>query len=105
MYFIIGGVQPKTTAISKQAKACPACGRIKVYLSRVDYYLSLFFIPLFPVKKGTIVLICQNCKTVFDERGQSMEFDAGEGLEKCAHCGRGLGPDFSFCPYCGESVR
>lgn len=69
MFFFIGGVQPKTVRIDKQARLCPACQHSAVYLKRVDHYLSLFFIPLFPVKKGIPFLSCDNCHSVFDETG------------------------------------
>jgi hypothetical protein len=72
MFFFIGGVQPKTVRLDKQARLCPVCHHSAVYLKRVDHYLSLFFIPLFPVKKGTPFLSCDKCRTVLDERGVTM---------------------------------
>jgi predicted RNA-binding Zn-ribbon protein involved in translation (DUF1610 family) len=104
MFFIIGGIQPKTVTLDKQAKSCPACGRIEVQAKRVDHYLSVFFIPLFLVKKGIPFLVCENCNTRFDERG--LRIDAKEEWKerKCSHCGRPVAPDFFYCPYCGRSV-
>jgi len=52
MYFVIGGVQPRTVLLSRQPRTCPACGYPKLFLKRIDHYLSLFFIPLIPVKRG-----------------------------------------------------
>ena len=72
MFFFIGGVQPKTVRLDMQARLCPVCHHSTVYLKRVDHYLSLFFIPLFPVKKGIPFLSCDKCRTVFDERGVAM---------------------------------
>jgi RNA polymerase subunit RPABC4/transcription elongation factor Spt4 len=104
MFFFIGGIQPKTVLIDKQARSCSRCGHVEVYLKRVDHYLSLFFIPLFPVKKGAPFLICENCKTVLDERGYSMDAEQAFGPRRCPHCGRHIDPDFTFCPYCGKAL-
>ena len=104
MFFLIGGIQPKTVLVDKQARTCSACGHPEVYVKRVDQYLSLFFIPLFPVKKGAPFLICENCKTVFDEHAYRMEFRRGAGENRCPQCGRHTDPDFAFCPYCGKAI-
>jgi len=104
MFFLIGGVQPKTILIDKKAKSCDACGHYELHLKRVDNYLSLFFIPLFPVKKGKPFLICENCKTVYDDRGFRMDVDQAEQTRRCPRCGRSISPDFRFCPYCGKSI-
>ena len=58
MFFLIGGVQPKTVTLDEVPGICAACGLAQARLKRVDHYLSLFFIPLFAVKKGDPVLIC-----------------------------------------------
>ncbi len=52
MFFFIGGVQPKTITLDDSRRLCPACGLAQARLKRTDQYLSLFFIPLFPVKRG-----------------------------------------------------
>jgi len=104
MFFIIGGVQPKTVLVDKQARSCSACGHLEVYIKRVDHYLSLFFIPLFPVKKGAPFLVCENCKTVFDEHAYRVDFEQGIGEKRCPYCGRHIDPDFTFCPYCGKAL-
>lgn len=105
MFFFIGGVQPKTVRLERQARLCPVCQHSAVYLKRVDHYFSLFFIPLFPVKKGTAFLSCDNCRSVFDEKG-SRTSDAQQGSSRvCPNCGRSLEDDFDFCPRCGKKVR
>jgi hypothetical protein len=104
MFFLIGGVQPKTILVDKQARSCPACGHFEVFLKRVDHYLSLFFIPLFPIKKGGPFLVCENCRTVFDERGNRMGAEQTVSERRCAQCGRPVNPDFAFCPYCGKAI-
>jgi hypothetical protein len=104
MFFFIGGIQPRTKIVDKQARPCPACQQIKVFRKRIDHYLSLFFIPLFPVKKGTPFLICENCHTVIDERGERMDFGPKAWKRRCPRCERVVDPDFSFCPYCGQNL-
>ncbi len=104
MFFFIGGVQPKNVRLDKQARLCPSCHHSAVYLKRVDHYLSLFFIPLFPVKKGTPVLSCDNCHSVFDESGILVRNGRKEKLRTCPYCGRTLEDDFDYCPRCGKKV-
>jgi RNA polymerase subunit RPABC4/transcription elongation factor Spt4 len=104
MFFFIGGIQPRTKIVDKQARLCPACRQIKVYRKRIDHYLSLFFIPLFPVKKGAPFLICENCHAVIDERGTGMDVRPRTWERRCPRCERVVDPDFSFCPYCGQNL-
>jgi RNA polymerase subunit RPABC4/transcription elongation factor Spt4 len=104
MFFFIGGVQPKTVRLDKQARLCPVCHRSEVYLKRVDHYLSLFFIPLFPVKKGTPFLACDKCHSVFDERGVAVGYGQKERPMTCSYCGRVLEEDFDYCPRCGKKI-
>ncbi|NVM25503.1 MAG: zinc ribbon domain-containing protein [Desulfobacterales bacterium] len=104
MFFFIGGIQPKTILVDKQARSCSACGHFEVYLKRVDHYLSLFLIPLFPVKKGTPFLICENCKTVLDGQGYRLDAEQALAEKRCLHCGRHIDPDFTFCPSCGKAL-
>lgn len=104
MFFLIGGIQPKTVTIEKQARSCPSCGHFDVSLKRVDHYVSLFFIPLFPVKRGAPFLICDHCNTVLDERGHSMGAEQPVREKRCPSCGREVDTDFAFCPYCGNGL-
>ncbi len=104
MFFLIGGIQPKTVSVDKQPRSCPACGHVGVYQKRVDHYVSLFFIPLFPVKRGTPFLMCEKCNTILDEHGARMDFEHMGGKSRCPSCGRPVDPGFSFCPYCGRGL-
>jgi RNA polymerase subunit RPABC4/transcription elongation factor Spt4 len=104
MFFFIGGVQPKTVRLDKQARLCPVCGRNEVSLKRVDHYLSLFFIPLFPVKKGTPFLLCNHCGSVFDEGGMAVGKVQKDRSRTCPYCGRTLAEDFDYCPRCGKKI-
>jgi DNA-directed RNA polymerase subunit RPC12/RpoP len=104
MFFFIGGVAPRTVTLDRNARTCSNCGRLTLYLNRSDHYLSLFFIPLFPVKRGRPFLTCGSCGAVFDERGEPLFKPGYGGGRTCPHCGGRVGPDFVYCPYCGKSV-
>ena len=71
--FFIAGITPKTGIIDKTPLICPACGLAQVRLQRVDHWFSLFFIPVFRVKKGTPFLFCSRC-----------ELPVGEGTQTAA---------------------
>ena len=65
--FFIAGIQPKQIKIDgNRAKMCPVCGLYRAFQARQDYYLSLFFIPLFPVKRGEMFLACDKCGRITD---------------------------------------
>ncbi|MBD3413687.1 MAG: zinc-ribbon domain-containing protein [Candidatus Aminicenantes bacterium] len=104
MFFFIGGIQPKTALLDKNPRSCPECGHLELYIKRTDNYLSLFFIPLFPVKKGTPFMVCENCGTRFTQQGSPLESSLKYGQRSCSHCSRSVGPDFEFCPYCGKPL-
>jgi len=103
-FFFIGGIQPKTVLIDRQARSCPACGHFEIHQKRVDQYVSLFFIPLFPVKRGTPFLICEKCNTILDKHDYRMDVEQAVSGKKCPQCGRSIDPDFTFCPYCGKTL-
>lgn len=104
MFFFIGGIQPRTVRLAKQAMTCPVCGHTDVYLKRVDHYLSLFFIPLFPVKKGVPFWGCDNCDAVLDKRGAPIRVEQRRETARCPYCGRSLEEDFDYCPKCGRRI-
>ncbi|NLJ28754.1 zinc ribbon domain-containing protein [Desulforhabdus amnigena] len=104
MFFFIGGIQPKTVELEEIPRLCPACGLAQARLRRVDYYLSLFFIPLFPVKRGEPVLICDRCGAV---SSPDAPFDARPSVlskKECPQCGQPLDPTFKYCPHCGSRI-
>ncbi|MFQ6109130.1 MAG: zinc ribbon domain-containing protein [Candidatus Aminicenantales bacterium] len=105
MFFFIGGIQPRAVSLRKEPGLCPICGRHSLYFKRVDHYLSLFFIPLFPVKRGIPFQACKNCNAVFDEGGFQVEMEKKRDRARCPSCGRTVVADFNFCPYCGRPVR
>ena len=102
MFFFIGGVQPKTVDVDNQPMLCPSCGLLRARYKRVDHYLSLFFIPLIPVKKGEPFLYCDRCGA--QARGQSSNDYNYIGSRSCKNCGRKLESDFNYCPFCGKSL-
>ncbi|MFP4563660.1 MAG: zinc ribbon domain-containing protein [Spirochaetia bacterium] len=112
MFFLIAGVQPRTRTIDDTSHRCPTCGRNTAKLKRVDHYFSLFFIPLFPVKKGEEVLLCENCGYSSSPEGDNYfaaperfgERAAREERGICPECGRAVEPGFSYCPYCGARL-
>jgi RNA polymerase subunit RPABC4/transcription elongation factor Spt4 len=103
MFFLIGGVQPKKIKLEKLDRVCPVCGQEQVYRTRLDHWLSLFFIPLFPVKKGVPVVLCHHCGTHLDESGIEIRVESPYA-SICAGCGTAIDPDFSFCPWCGRRI-
>jgi RNA polymerase subunit RPABC4/transcription elongation factor Spt4 len=102
MFFFIGGIQPKTVILTKQARVCPHCGHPEICRKRVDNYLSLFFIPLFRVKKGIPFWICDNCKTYFDDWASPLTPVKRTDTKTCSFCDRAVGADYIYCPYCSK---
>jgi rubrerythrin len=105
MFFFIGGIQPKTVTIDDTPQLCPYCGLQRARMKRIDHYLSLFFIPVFRVKKGDPVLICDHCGVVsgVSEAGGF----PGERIRQtntCPRCGKILDTEFRYCPYCGSML-
>ncbi|MFH1058346.1 MAG: zinc ribbon domain-containing protein [Pseudomonadota bacterium] len=59
-------MQPKKITLDGPRRPCPACGQGSLAWVRRDYYLSLFFLPLFPVKTGQPYLECDHCGQGYD---------------------------------------
>ncbi|MBU1570672.1 MAG: zinc ribbon domain-containing protein [Proteobacteria bacterium] len=102
--FLIAGILPKTTLIDKKPRLCPVCGLAQAHYKRIDHYFSLFFIPLFRVKKGEAILICDKCEQEVKEFGFGESCSSGEEEKSCNNCGKKLKGYFVFCPYCGKAV-
>lgn len=103
MFFFIGGIQPKTVTVEDTPRLCPQCGLAQARLKRVDHYLSLFFIPLFPVKRGEPVVICDRCGTVSSpDQPVGRILPSRFGQNRCSRCGSPLEAEFRYCPHCGE---
>jgi len=104
MFFFIAGIQPRTKVVDKTPRMCPTCGLQQAYLKRTDHYLSLFFIPLFPVKKGEPFLMCENCERTRYEKEPQFNTPSWKDEKRCNSCGRVLEKEFSYCPYCGKPI-
>lgn len=103
----MGGIQPKKVVLDQTPRTCPACSLPSARRVRLDHYFSLFFIPLFRVKRGDEFLECSRCGVV--GRGgwpgspaPSPQPGRRELPRRCRSCGRELEPEFVFCPYCGQ---
>jgi len=105
MFFFIAGVQPKTVELDDRPRMCPKCGLAQARLKRVDHYVSLFFIPLFPVKRGSPFLECGSCAGVFTETGQPWPGALQKGALSCSACGLPVDASFRYCPSCGRPVQ
>jgi hypothetical protein len=106
MFFLIGGVQPKTVTIDDTPRLCPACGLAQARLKRVDHYLSLFFIPLFPVKRGDPMVICERCGAVSSpDQGLTTRTVKLIQIDQCPKCGSPVRPEDNFCAHCGYDIR
>jgi len=104
--FLIAGVQPKTRRVGEYPQRCPACGLIRAYTTRVDHYLSLFFIPLFRVKQGNPFLLCEGCRRPVDEPQDSPQKKPAAGASRtCVACKRPVDESFKYCPHCGQRTK
>ncbi|MCP3954030.1 MAG: zinc ribbon domain-containing protein [Desulfobacterales bacterium] len=97
----IAGVSPKTTILDTTPRLCPACGLARARMQRVDHWLSLFFIPVFRVKKGDAFLFCDRCDLPVNGIPAGPDAEPEATQTGCSACGRSLEKDHRFCPYCG----
>ena len=76
---------------------------------RSDYYLSLFFIPLFPVKRGQEFWACTRCGNLCSGPEAARAYTTStytkqDKPKNCPACGRRVEPDYTFCPQCGRRL-
>jgi predicted RNA-binding Zn-ribbon protein involved in translation (DUF1610 family) len=102
--FIIAGISPKVKVLDSNPRICPSCGLARAYLKRADSYFSLFFIPLFRVKKGEPFIICDRCETVVSDQSPPLRTWADKTPDQCKSCGRTVQNGFLYCPYCGKRI-
>lgn len=101
--FLIAGVQPKTRRLDENPQRCPVCGLVQAYPTRVDHYLSLFFIPLIRVKQGDSFLLCERCQRPIEDVGAPPEKTPPSGtVTVCVACKRTFDGSFNYCPHCGQ---
>ena len=102
MIFIgIGGIGPRQKRLDEQPRLCSNCGLSRAYLTRIDHYLSLFFIPVLRIRKGEPFVQCERCGHVTDEGGRVFRPGIDLRQPRCHRCGAGLQDAFSYCPQCG----
>jgi hypothetical protein len=104
--FLIAGVQPKIKRISENPQRCPSCGLSRAYTTRIDHYVSLFFIPLFRVKQGDAFLLCEGCnrQESYDPT-QEPKVDGSPTTIVCVACKRSFNGTYTYCPYCGQRQK
>ncbi|MBW1797575.1 MAG: zinc ribbon domain-containing protein [Deltaproteobacteria bacterium] len=102
--FFIAGIQPKTVKLDDHPRMCPSCGLYQARLKRVDQYLSVFFLPIFRVKRGVPFLECQSCGSFSRESGEVLAGPAQRSVRTCPYCGKTLEPEHRFCPFCGKPM-
>jgi hypothetical protein len=105
-FFIIGGIQPRVTVLDEKPRRCPSCGLYQAYLKRVDHYVSIFFIPVFKVKTGEPVLVCERCErpaSGFDSDSSQLRHAPGDA-KSCRSCGKDFPMEYIFCPLCGRRL-
>jgi predicted RNA-binding Zn-ribbon protein involved in translation (DUF1610 family) len=101
--FLIAGVQPKTRRVEENPTRCPSCGQMSVYRTRVDHYLSLFFIPLIRVKRGEPFLLCEGCRRPVDGlEAPTPQAPPSGAASVCVACGKTVDGSFKYCPHCGQ---
>lgn len=100
----IAGISPKTKVLDQNPRRCPQCGLHQAYNKRIDHYFSLFFIPLFRVKKGAPFIICNRCERTMTEFGQNFGPYPDETRLLCKNCGNPTNRGFKYCPNCGKEI-
>jgi hypothetical protein len=53
---------------------------------------------------GTPFWICDNCNTYIDDMGSPLTPVQRKDTKTCSFCGRAVGYDYVYCPYCGKKI-
>jgi hypothetical protein len=101
---LIAGVSPKKKVLDQNPRKCTVCGLNRAYMQRVDHYLSLFFIPIFRIKKGEPFILCDRCMQTGRGLGPDDTQPQTDSPRKCKSCGKALYADFKYCPQCGKRI-
>ena len=94
--FLIAGISPRIKQIDHKPRRCPACGLHQAYYKQVDHYFSLFFIPIFRVKKGEPILICERCEKTDYEFSKNYAAGSEDNQLKCKTCASLLQRDYKY---------
>ncbi len=95
----IGGVQTRKKIVARESRICPNCHHHEMQQIRVDHYFALFFVPLFPVKRGKPFWQCAKCQAPVD----NTDYNDSGGAGKCRFCSGTIHGDYAYCPHCGRS--
>ena len=101
----IGGIGPREKRLEEQPRLCSNCGLSRAYLTRLDDYFSLFFIPVLRIRKGEPVIKCERCGHVAAEDGRIYSSGIDLRRPRCQRCGAALQGDFRYCPQCGAALQ
>jgi hypothetical protein len=104
MFFVIAGIQPKTKTLDDQPRMCPSCGLYQAHLQQIDHYFSVFFVPVFRVKRGAPFLKCQSCESVSSESGAVWTGAQDSSGGACPSCGKPIEREYKYCPFCGKPL-
>jgi hypothetical protein len=103
-FFFIAGITPKVKVLDEKPRRCPVCGLHEAYYKRVDHYLSVFFIPIFKVKTGEPVVMCERCERTVSGSGPGPAPPVQGEAGRCRFCSKDLPADCTFCPHCGKRL-
>ena len=104
--FLIAGVQPKTRRIDDTPQRCPVCGLAQAYPTRVDHYVSLFFLPVVRVKQGTPFLLCEHCRQPVEDFQPTVGGASSASPDTvCVACRKKFDAAYQYCPHCGQRAR
>jgi hypothetical protein len=67
--------------------------------------MSLFFLPILPVKKGDEFTVCENCGLLNGDTNGGGSQPVAEESNRCSRCSTILEQNFVFCPYCGRRLN
>lgn len=107
--FFIGGVFPKLKPIGGGAIRCPRCpAEIKQW--RRDHLLSIFFIPIYTVSKGTPFWRCESCgyverPGVAPHRLLETRIEMPDKQMTCPGCGDMVRYTWKYCAGCGTKLQ
>lgn len=101
-FIFIGGIQPRRVTVDPGPRRCPRCGLQTASLQRLDYYLSLFFIPFLRVKTGEEFLACSRCGDLPAASPAAASAEPEGSL--CRFCRKSFPAGYLYCPLCGRRL-
>lgn len=75
--FLLFGIRTRDNVVSRRPMVCEVCGvNAAQALVKRSTKFTLFFIPLFPVKRSTYYLECGNCGSVRHADPRAVSYQA-----------------------------